>query len=58
MHVGDQLESVNMKRKRAVEAAGVMRHFAEFDKKSSKLLPPFDEITPANIHEAADIIQV
>eukprot|EP00048_Salpingoeca_helianthica_P017199 m.236011 g.236011 ORF g.236011 m.236011 type:complete len:706 (-) comp20395_c0_seq1:75-2192(-) len=56
VHVGDQLEAVSTRRRRATEAAEIMRHFAELDREGGGLLPPLDRID-ANIHQAADIIQ-
>lgn len=55
VHLGDQLESVNTPRARAVEAQKLMNHFAE-------LMSPEPEIDgvlsdPSKLYEAADIIQ-
>ncbi|CAB3383453.1 Hypothetical predicted protein [Cloeon dipterum] len=55
LHLGDQLESVNLPRSRAVEAQKLMNHFAEFLGPGS---PISDVFTDAKkIDEAADIIQ-
>lgn len=55
VHLGDQLESVNTPRARAVEAQKLMNHFAEFlnpEPVGNGLLND-----PSKLHEAADIIQ-
>ncbi|XP_066280849.1 exocyst complex component 5-like [Branchiostoma lanceolatum] len=54
VHLGDQLEGVNIPRARAVEAEKLMKYFSEFlsgDIKSDVFTDPF------RLQEAADIIQ-
>ncbi|XP_069683287.1 exocyst complex component 5 [Periplaneta americana] len=55
IHLGDQLESVNTPRARAVEAQKLMNHFAEFLSPGPLLAEVFTDKT--QIDEAADIIQ-
>ncbi|KDR06665.1 exocyst complex component 5 isoform X2 [Zootermopsis nevadensis] len=55
IHLGDQLESVNTPRSRAVEAQKLMNHFAEFLSPGPLLAEVFTDKT--QIDEAADIIQ-
>lgn len=55
LHLGDQLESVNTPRARAVEAQKLMNHFAEFLSPGPLLSEVFQD--SSRIDEAADIIQ-
>jgi len=55
LHLGDQLESVNTPRARAVEAQKLMNHFAEFLSPGPLLAEVFTDKT--RIDEAADVIQ-
>lgn len=55
IHLGDQLESVNTPRARAVEAQKLMNHFAEFLSPGPLLAEVFTD--KSQIDEAADIIQ-
>ncbi|XP_047002914.1 exocyst complex component 5 [Schistocerca americana] len=55
LHLGDQLESVNTPRARAVEAQKLMNYFAEFLSPGPLLSDFFSD--KDNIDEAADIIQ-
>jgi hypothetical protein len=55
LHLGDQLESVNTPRARAVEAQKLMNHFAEFLIPGPLLAEVFTDKT--RIDEAADVIQ-
>lgn len=55
IHLGDQLESVNTPRSRAVEAQRLMSHFAEFLSPGPITLDIF--LDKSQIDEAADIIQ-
>jgi hypothetical protein len=55
VHLGDQLESVNTPRSRAVEALKLMKHFEEFIDGATSTSPIFTDKT--RLHEAADIIQ-
>ena len=55
VHLGDQLESVNTPRSRAVAALQLMRHFEEFMDGETSTSPVFTD--KARLHEAADIIQ-
>ncbi|PSN43859.1 Exocyst complex component 5 [Blattella germanica] len=55
IHLGDQLESVNTPRARAVEAQKLMNHFAEFLSPGPLLAEVFTDKT--QVDEAADIIQ-
>lgn len=55
IHLGDQLESVNTPRSRAVEAQRLMSHFAEFLSPGPITLDVFAD--KSQIDEAADIIQ-
>ncbi|KAJ9578780.1 hypothetical protein L9F63_004988 [Diploptera punctata] len=55
IHLGDQLESVNTPRARAVEAQKLMNHFAEFLNHGPLLAEVFTD--KSQIDEAADIIQ-
>ncbi|CAG2068239.1 unnamed protein product, partial [Timema podura] len=55
IHLGDQLESVNTPRARAVEAQKLMNYFAEFLSPGPLLAQIFTD--KGQIDEAADIIQ-
>ncbi|XP_046434817.1 exocyst complex component 5 [Neodiprion fabricii] len=55
LHLGDQLESVNTPRARAVEAQKLMRHFAEFLSPGPLTDPVFTD--KSSLDEAADVIQ-
>ena len=55
VHLGDQLESVNAPRSRAVAALNLMRHFEEFIDGETSTSPVFTD--KSKLHEAADIIQ-
>lgn len=55
IHLGDQLESVNTPRARAVEAQKLMNHFAEFLSPGPLLAEVFTDKT--RVDEAADVIQ-
>jgi hypothetical protein len=56
VHLGDQLESVNLPRERASEAATLMRHLADFLQPGSILLSDlFRE--KEKLFEAAEVIQ-
>ena len=55
VHLGDQLESVNAPRSRAVAALNLMRHFEEFIDGETSTSPIFTD--KSRLHEAADIIQ-
>ncbi|XP_075222346.1 exocyst complex component Sec10 isoform X2 [Lycorma delicatula] len=55
IHLGDQLESVNTPRSRAVEAQKLMNYFAEFLSPGPLLVEVFSDKT--QIDEAADVIQ-
>lgn len=55
VHLGDQLESVNTPRSRAVEALKLMEHFEEFIDGATSTSPIFTDKT--RLHEAADVIQ-
>ena len=55
VHLGDQLESVNTPRARAVAALQLMRHFEEFMDGETSTSPVFTD--KSRLHEAADIIQ-
>ncbi|KAI7692750.1 Exocyst complex component 5 [Sarcoptes scabiei] len=60
VYLGEQLESVNTPRTRAVEAQTLMKHFAHYLETSVETLNSFDEIVIENInqlYEEADIIQ-
>ncbi|XP_076028740.1 exocyst complex component Sec10 [Oratosquilla oratoria] len=55
VHLGDQLESVNTPRARAVEAQRLMNHFAEFLSSGPLVSEVFTD--KSQIYEAADVIQ-
>jgi len=55
VYLGDQLESVNTPRARAVEALRLIKHFDEFLDGETSLSPVFMDKT--RLYEAADIIQ-
>jgi len=55
VHLGDQLESVNTPRARAVEALKLMKHFDDFLDGETSVSPVFME--KSRLYEAADIIQ-
>ncbi|RZF42188.1 hypothetical protein LSTR_LSTR004337 [Laodelphax striatellus] len=55
IHLGDQLESVNTPRSRAVEAQKLMNHFTEFLSPGPLLDDAFSD--KSQIDEAADVIQ-
>jgi hypothetical protein len=55
VHLGDQLESVNTPRSRAVEALKLMKHFEDFVDGETSTSPVFTD--KKRLHEAADIIQ-
>ncbi|XP_044011721.1 exocyst complex component 5 isoform X2 [Aphidius gifuensis] len=55
LHLGDQLESVNTPRARAVEAQKLMRHFSEFLIPGPLTDPIFTD--KSNLDIAADVIQ-
>ncbi|XP_066600933.1 exocyst complex component 5 [Prorops nasuta] len=55
LHLGDQLESVNIPRARAVEAQKLMRHFSEFLNPGPLTDPMFTD--KSMLDEAADVIQ-
>jgi len=55
VHLGDQLESVNTPRARAVEALRLMKHFDEFLDGETSVSPVF--LDKGRLYEAADIIQ-
>ncbi|KAK2584986.1 hypothetical protein KPH14_008517 [Odynerus spinipes] len=55
LHLGDQLESVNIPRARAVEAQKLMRHFSDFLSPGPLTDPIFND--KASLDEAADVIQ-
>ncbi|CAL4063422.1 unnamed protein product [Meganyctiphanes norvegica] len=55
VHLGDQLESVNTPRSRAVEAQRLMNHFAEFLSSGPLVAEVFTD--KAQMYEAADVIQ-
>jgi hypothetical protein len=55
VHLGDQLESVNTPRARAVEALKLMKHFDDFLDGETSVSPVF--MDKARLHEAADIVQ-
>ncbi|XP_015590995.1 exocyst complex component 5 [Cephus cinctus] len=55
LHLGDQLESVNTPRARAVEAQKLMRHFSEFLSPGPLTDPIFTD--KSSLDEAADVIQ-
>ncbi|KAK7066299.1 Exocyst complex component 5 [Halocaridina rubra] len=55
VHLGDQLESVNTPRSRAVEAQRLMNHFREFLLPGPLVSEVFTDKT--KIYEAADVIQ-
>ncbi|XP_043792647.1 exocyst complex component 5 [Apis laboriosa] len=55
LHLGDQLESVNTPRARAVEAQKLMRHFSDFLSPGPLTDPIFTD--KSSLHEAADVIQ-
>lgn len=55
LHLGDQLESVNIPRARAVEAQKLMRHFSDFLSPGPLTDPIFTDKT--SLDEAADVIQ-
>jgi len=55
VHLGDQLESVNTPRARAVEALKLMKHFDEFLDGETSVSPVF--MDKSRLYEAADIIQ-
>jgi len=55
VHLGDQLESVNTPRARAVEALKLMKHFDDFLDGDTSVSPVF--MDKARLYEAADIIQ-
>ncbi|KAK3868397.1 hypothetical protein Pcinc_026201 [Petrolisthes cinctipes] len=55
VHLGDQLESVNTPRSRAVEAQRLMNHFREFLLPGPLVSEVFTD--KAKIYEAADVIQ-
>ena len=55
VHLGDQLESVNTPRARAVAALQLMRQFEEFMDGETSTSPVFTD--KSRLHEAADIIQ-
>lgn len=55
LHLGDQLESVNTPRARAVEAQKLMRHFADFLSPGPLTDPIFTD--KSSLDEAADVIQ-
>lgn len=55
LHLGDQLESVNTPRARAVEAQKLMRHFSDFLSPGPLTDPIFTD--KSSLYEAADVIQ-
>uniref|UniRef100_A0A1B6CXT9 Exocyst complex component 5 n=1 Tax=Clastoptera arizonana TaxID=38151 RepID=A0A1B6CXT9_9HEMI len=55
IHLGDQLESVNTPRSRAVEAQKLMNYFAEFLSPGPLMVDVFTN--KAQVDEAADVIQ-
>ncbi|EZA55921.1 hypothetical protein DMN91_010626 [Ooceraea biroi] len=55
LHLGDQLESVNTPRARAVEAQKLMRHFSEFLSPGPLTDPIFTD--KSSLNDAADVIQ-
>lgn len=55
VHLGDQLESVNTPRARAVEALKLMKHFDDFLDGETSVSPVF--MDKSRLHEAADIVQ-
>ena len=55
VHLGDQLESVNIPRARAEEALKLMQHFDDFLDGKTSVSPIF--MDKARLYEAADIIQ-
>ncbi|XP_033337221.1 exocyst complex component Sec10 [Megalopta genalis] len=55
LHLGDQLESVNTPRARAVEAQKLMRHFSDFLSPGPLTDPIFTD--KSSLDEAADVIQ-
>lgn len=55
LHLGDQLESVNIPRARGVEAQKLMNYFAEFLQEGSLTSVVFTD--PFRLDEAADVIQ-
>ncbi|XP_064403702.1 exocyst complex component 5-like [Halichondria panicea] len=54
VHLGDQLESLNHRRMRAVEAQSLMTYLGEFEEKSKPSIPMFTD--PARKLDAADLI--
>ena len=56
VHLGDQLESVNLPRERANEAAKLMKHLADFLQPGSILLSDLFR-DKDKLFEAAEIIQ-
>ena len=55
LHLGDQLESVNTPRARAVEAQKLMKHFSDFLSPGPLTDPIFTD--KSSLDEAADVIQ-
>eukprot|EP00050_Salpingoeca_kvevrii_P003489 m.225668 g.225668 ORF g.225668 m.225668 type:complete len:703 (-) comp10836_c5_seq6:55-2163(-) len=55
VHVGDQLEGVETKRARCVDATRLMKHFAAFSSPSGELLEPLESLE--DLFDSADIIQ-
>jgi len=55
VYLGDQLESVNTPRARAVEALKLIKHFDEFLEGETSVAPVF--MDKSRLYEAADIIQ-
>ncbi|CAB4055796.1 EXOC5 [Lepeophtheirus salmonis] len=55
VHLGDQLEAVNVPRSRDVAALNLMRHFHSFIQSGDSLSPLFTD--KSRLHEAAEIIQ-
>ncbi|XP_076314022.1 exocyst complex component Sec10 isoform X1 [Tachypleus tridentatus] len=55
VHLGDQLESVNTPRARAVEAQKLMHHFADFLNPGPSVMGVLSD--PTRLYEAADVIQ-
>jgi len=71
VHVGEELEAVNLRKTQAEAAIELSRHFEAFDSADGDVLPPFYDLIetstygtgPAvlsthDLHKAADIIQV
>ena len=57
VHLGDQLESVNLPRERANEAAKLMKHLADFLQPGNLLLSEMFGDSDEHLFEAAEIIQ-